>query len=39
MAPRASRPSAVSRATLAFLCGLCEVEELPGSYLIEILGA
>lgn len=39
MAPRASRPSAVGRATLAFLCGLCEVEELPGSYLIEILGA
>lgn len=39
MVPRASRPSTVGRSTVAFLCGLCEVEELPGSYLVEILGA
>ena len=35
----ASRPSAVGRGTLAFLYGLCAVEELPGSYLVEIFGA
>ena len=35
----ASRPSAVGRGTLAFLYGLCEVEELPGSYLVEVFGA
>ena len=36
---RASRPSAVGRCTLAFLYGLCEAEELPGPYLVEVLGA
>ena len=35
----ASRPSAVGRYTLAFLYGLCGVEELPGSYLVEVFGA
>lgn len=34
-----SHPSTVTPATIAFLCGLCEVEELPSSFIGEILGA
>lgn len=39
MTPRQRRSSAVDRSTIAFLCGLCGVEELPGSFLIEVFGA
>ena len=39
MTPRQRRSSAVDRSTIAFLCGLCGVEELPGPFLIEVFGA
>lgn len=32
-------PTTVNHGTVAFLCGLCETEELPGTFLIEVLGA
>ena len=32
-------PPPSAAAPLAFLYGLCEVEELPGSYLVEVFGA
>lgn len=31
--------SAANPATVAFLCGLCQVEELPGPFLMEVFGA
>ncbi|CAM2882293.1 PaaX-like protein C-terminal domain protein [Actinomyces slackii] len=39
MPPAAQHQTAVTYGTVAFLCGLAETEELPGTFLVEVLTA